>query len=151
MQAATNHAFPPTDFLAAMEISRLRFSPKYGCLVDVSQEQTRMMVALGLGIKIFCFYLLAQPWKLGMATEPVVEHASAIRETINNIVSVFHYMLIEDHCLQLKEVNSLSKHQLASFGIRQIAQLDPFGDSVKEPSTSKQLIKGLSRAYCSSL
>lgn len=61
---ATERGFPPSDFLSSAEINRLDFSPFYGCIVNVTQEQTRMIIALGLGIKIFCFYLLYQPWKL---------------------------------------------------------------------------------------
>ena len=69
--SSLNHSFPPPDYLTAMEIARLDFSTNYGCLSEVSQQQTKMMVGLGLGIKIFCYYVLCQPWKLGMATKEV--------------------------------------------------------------------------------
>lgn len=151
LQAATSHSFPPADFLSAMEIARLEFSSKYGCLVDISQEQTRMIVALGLGVKIFCYYLLYQPWKLGMATETVIKNATALRETVYKIGSVFYFPLVEEFCLKLKEVRSLSKNLLVSFGIRAIPQLDPCGEGIKEPSTSKQLIVGQSRVYLNGL
>lgn len=48
-------------------------------MVEVGEEQTRMIVALGLGVKMFCFYVLYQPWKLGMATEAVIRNAIALR------------------------------------------------------------------------
>jgi hypothetical protein len=86
-----------------------------------------MMVALGLGVKVFCYYVLYQPWKLGMATEGVVRNADKLRETIYRIGSVFYYPLIEEFCLKLKEVRSLSKSLLVTFGIRAIPQLDPCG------------------------
>jgi len=68
---STNKTFLPSDYLSAMEINRLEFSAKYGCIIDVSQEQTRMLVGIGLGVKIFCFYVLYQPWRLSMASEVV--------------------------------------------------------------------------------
>lgn len=59
---ATNKGFPPSDYLSYIEISRLQVSSKYGYLTNVSNEQTRMMIALGLGIKIFSYYVLYQPF-----------------------------------------------------------------------------------------
>lgn len=94
VQSSVTHAFPPSDFLAAMEIARLDFSVKYGCLVEVSQQQTRMLAALCLGVKIFCFYVLSQPWKLGMATEQIVKNGRSLKEQISNITSVYYYMII---------------------------------------------------------
>lgn len=66
--SSINNSFPPPDYLSAMEIARLDFSIKYGCLSEVSQQQTKMIIGLGLGVKIFCYYVLYQPWRLGMAT-----------------------------------------------------------------------------------
>lgn len=68
LYTATERGFPPSDFLSQAEIDRLDFSPLYGCLINVSQEQTRMLLALGLGVKIFCYYILYQPWKLSQAS-----------------------------------------------------------------------------------
>jgi hypothetical protein len=68
---STNRAFFPSDYLAAMEMSRLEFCLKYGCVINVGQEQTRMLVGVGLGVKVFCFYVLYQPWRLTVASELV--------------------------------------------------------------------------------
>lgn len=119
--------------------------------MEVEEEQTRMVVALGVGVKIFCFYLLYQPWKLGAATEKVVSNTKALREIVQKIASVFYYLLIEDFCLRLKEVRSLSKSLLVSFGIRAMAQLDPWGEGTRDPNTSKHLIAGQSRSYLNGL
>jgi hypothetical protein len=61
----------------------------------VTQEQTRMVIGLGLGVKIFCYYLLYQPWKLGMATDEIINNVTSLRGQINNIGSVFYFMLLE--------------------------------------------------------
>lgn len=109
------------------------------------------MIALGLGVKVFCFYLLYQPWKLSMATEPIIKNANALREMVYKIGSVFYYPLVEEFCLKLKEVRSLSKSLLVSFGIRAIAQLDPCGEGIKEPNSSRNLILGQNRVYLNGL
>jgi hypothetical protein len=151
VMAGVNHSFPPADFLSAMEIARLEFSAKYGCLVDMSQDQTRMIVGLGLGVKVFCHYVLYQPWKLGMATQTVIKNADRLRERVYKIGSVFYFPLVEEFCLKLREVRSLSKNLLVSFGIKPIPQLDPCAEGSKEPNSSKQLIVGQSRAYLNGL
>lgn len=117
----------------------------------MGEEQTRMVVGLGVGVKMFCFYVLYQPWKLGMATETVVRNAKALRETVQKIASVFYYFLIEEFCLKVKEVRSLSKSLLITFGIRAMAQLDPWGDGTRDPNSSKQLIAGQSRSFLNGL
>jgi hypothetical protein len=33
VQSSANNSFPPSDYLSAMEIARLDFSKKYGCLI----------------------------------------------------------------------------------------------------------------------
>lgn len=110
-----------------------------------------MVVGLGVGVKMFCFYVLYQPWKLGMATEAVVRNTKALRETVQNISSIFYYFLIEEFCLKQKEVRSLNKSLLVTFGIRAMAQLDPWGDGTRSPNTSKHLIAGQSRSYLNGL
>lgn len=33
---ATERGFPPSDYLSGAEINRLDFSPKFGCLINVT-------------------------------------------------------------------------------------------------------------------
>ena len=61
---STERGFPPSDYLASAEINRLDFSPEYGCLINVSSEQMRMLMAMGVGIKILCYNMLYKPWNL---------------------------------------------------------------------------------------
>jgi len=67
----TEKGFPPSDYLSSAEIKRLEFSEEFGCLVNVGEEQVRMLMAMGVGIKIFCFYILYKPWNLFCAGEGI--------------------------------------------------------------------------------
>lgn len=64
---------------------------------------------------------------------------------------MFYYFLVEEFCLKLKEVRSLSKSLLVTFGIKAIAQLDPWGDGTRDPNTSRQLIVGQNRIFLNGL
>ena len=92
---ATEKGFPPSDFMSAAEINRLDFMAEVGCLVNVTEEQVRMIVGMGVGIKIFCYYLLYQPWRIEGADNIIKEKYKDIKETISKIGSVFYYILLE--------------------------------------------------------
>lgn len=61
-----------------------------------------MIIGLGLGIKIFSFYILYQPWKLGVATKQIEDNYERLQEIIKNIGSVFYYILLEEFCWKAK-------------------------------------------------
>jgi hypothetical protein len=125
---ATERGFPPSDFLAAAEISRLDFSPQFGCIINVTEEQVRMVMALGVGIKIFCFYLLYKPWDLECASDRVRQERQALATIVKNVASIFYYLLFEDFCLSLKEIHAVNKSLIVNLGVRPIRQLDPLNE-----------------------
>ena len=90
---ATERGFPPTDFLSGAEINRLDFSPQFGCTINVSQEQTRMIMGLGLGIKIFCLYVLYRPWNLSFCSAALKQRCQEVKELVNKVGSVFYFLL----------------------------------------------------------
>ncbi len=85
-----------------------------------------MLIGLGLGIKIFCFYVLYQPWNISFSGPTLKTEYKSIKETINNIGSVFYYLLFEQFCLNLKEVRTLNKSKIIHLSARARKQLDPF-------------------------
>jgi len=143
---ATNQCFQPHDFLSAAEINRLDFSCIFGCTINVSQEQTRMIIALGLGIKIFCFYILYQPWNISFCGPTLRKQHKRIKETIKNIGSVFYYLIFEQFCWNLKEVRTLNKSKIVNLALRARKQLDPFNEG-ESGSTNKVLIVGQTRFF----
>lgn len=154
---ATDRCFPPADYLTAPEIARLDFSEKFGCTWEVSVEQTRMLVAMGLGVKVFCFYVLYQPWKLALAPASLRQPSPTIKATAAQVGSLFYFLLLEEFCLTLKEVRTLSKQHLARFGIRPVPPLDPHatGESKQSRSTHatshRQVLANQSRQYCNAV
>ena len=76
---STDHGFPPSDFLTNAEMSRLDFSDRYGCIINMSGEQLRMVIGMGVGIKIFTFYVLYQPWNISYAGEIIRKGRNKIK------------------------------------------------------------------------
>lgn len=57
-----NYSFFPAAFFFNDEIYRLDFSEDFQCLVDVDSEQSCMITAVFLLIKILCYNLFYRPW-----------------------------------------------------------------------------------------
>jgi hypothetical protein len=68
-----------------------------------------MLLAVGVGIKIFCFYLLYQPWNFTFANEEIKKNKEKLRYFVKCTGSIFYYILLEDFCLNIKEVHTLNK------------------------------------------
>jgi hypothetical protein len=54
-----------------------------------------MIIGMALGIKIFCFYILLQPWNLSMSGPKLKKKYQIIKRFINNVGSIFYYLLME--------------------------------------------------------
>lgn len=61
-----------------------------------------MLVGLGLGIKIFCLYVLYQPWRLAVASETIRVRWKELTEVINRFGSIFYYLILDEFCFKLK-------------------------------------------------
>ena len=128
---ATSRAFVPPDLLSLVEMQRVEVSPRYGCLMGVNRGQTRMLVAMLLGVKIFCYYLLLQPWTLELATVPVVKQRQEMTQVIRKVGLVAYHILFEECCHSLPAKYSQTEATLSKFGVKAILQLNPFD---KEPA-----------------
>ncbi len=69
---------------------------------------------------------------------------------INNVGSVFYFLLLEQFCLNIKEVRSIKKSLIANLGVRAIKQLDPHGEG-NGGSTSKALVAEQSRFFLNNM
>jgi hypothetical protein len=98
-----------------------------------------MIIGLGLGIKMFCFYVFYQPWKLRSASEKVKLNDKLIRNTTFKVGSIFYFMILEDFCFNLKEIRTVNKEFLSRCELKLIAKLDPYGSESTE-LTLKELI-----------
>lgn len=62
-----------------------------------------MLIGLGLGVKMFCYYILYQPWNLSMASEPIMKNKLKLREIVERIGSIYYFIILEEFCFKLKE------------------------------------------------
>ena len=100
---------------------------------------------MGVGIKIFCFYLLYKPWNLFCAGQGIRQSKDKLKEMIKNIGSIFYFHLLEDFCLNLREIRKI-RNESIDIGLKPIKQMDPLKEGVLQP-TSKSLICNQSRHF----
>lgn len=71
-----------------------------------------MLIGLGLGVKMFCYYILYQPWNLSMATDPVIKNKTKLRETVEKIGSIYYFIILEEFCFKLRELKHSNRSLL---------------------------------------
>lgn len=59
-----NNSPVPFNFFCEFELLRLKFDMKKLIILDVSEDQVRMIVGIFLGIKLFCNFIFYQPWNV---------------------------------------------------------------------------------------
>ena len=99
-------------------MNRLEFSQNMGCLINVTKDQTRMIVGMCIGIKLFCGYVLYRPWLLNMSKTDFRKNFEEINDFIDEYASVFYYLIMDEMSsippimLEDSQLDTLAKFKL---------------------------------------
>jgi hypothetical protein len=71
-----------------------------------------MIIAVCVGLKIFCGYILYRPWLLQMEKSPIspqeiINNFTSVVKLIHGTASVFYYIIMEIYCDNMELIQEL--------------------------------------------
>lgn len=95
----------PPYYIFQFQLNRLSIHPRFGYLIDVSEQQRLMNYAFDIIVKIFIGNVLIRPWKFTSGLDQIKDTPQN-RHALKQIASILYYLIMEFFAQRCPIINS---------------------------------------------